>query len=40
MLLNNKLHIDRRGAEVNMIKFTVQYYFMSTKTYYYKINVC
>ena len=23
MLLNSKRHIDRRGAEVNMIKFTV-----------------
>ena len=23
-LLNSKCHIDRRGAEVNMIKFTVQ----------------
>ena len=24
VLLNSKLHIDRRGAEVNMIKFAVQ----------------
>ena len=24
VLLNNKRHIDRRGVEVNMIKFTVQ----------------
>ena len=24
VLLNSKRHIDRRGAEVNMIKFTVQ----------------
>ena len=24
VLLNNKRHIDRRGAEVDMIKFTVQ----------------
>ena len=24
--------IDRRGAEVNMIKFTVQQHFMSTET--------
>ena len=24
MLLNSKRHIDRRGMEVNMIKFTVQ----------------
>ena len=23
MLVNSKRHIDRRGAEVNMIKFTV-----------------
>ena len=24
VLLNSKSHIDRHGAEVNMIKFTVQ----------------
>ena len=24
VLLNSKRHIDQRGAEVNMIKFTVQ----------------
>ena len=32
MLVNSKRHIDRRGAEVNMIKFTVQLQSMSTKT--------
>ena len=32
VLLNGKRHIDRRGAEVNMIKFTVQKHSMSTKT--------
>ena len=32
VLLNSKRHIDRRGAEVNMIKFTVQYHSMSTET--------
>ena len=32
MLLNSKRHIDRRRAEVNMIKFTVFFYL--------KINVC
>ena len=37
MLLNSKRHIDRRGAEVNMIKFTVQEHSMSTETY---VNNC
>ena len=37
MLLNSKRHIDRGGAEVNMIKFTVQYYSMSIETY---VNNC
>ena len=44
MLLNSKCHIDRRRAEVNMIKFTVQSHSISTETcqqlFYYKINVC
>ena len=31
MLLNIKHQIDRQGAEVNMIKFTVQLYSMSTE---------
>ena len=35
MLLNSKSHIDLRGAEVNMIKFTVQKHSMSTET---KVN--
>ena len=30
MLLNSKRHIDRRGAEVNMVEFTVQSHSMST----------
>ena len=33
MLLNSKRHIDRHGAEVNMIKFTVQhvqYHYITT----------
>ena len=37
MLLNSKRHIDRRGAEVNMIKFTVQLHSMSIET---KVNNC
>ena len=37
MLLNSKRHIDRRGAEVNIFKFTVQYHFMSTETF---VNNC
>ena len=37
MLLISKRHIDRRGAEVNMIKFTVQLHSMSTET---KVNNC
>ena len=32
VLLNSKRHIDRRGAEVNMIRFTVQKHFVSTET--------
>ena len=32
MLLNSKRHIDRREAEDNMIKFTVQSHSMSTET--------
>ena len=32
VLLNSKRHIDRRGAEVNMIKSTVQLHYMSTET--------
>ena len=38
MLLNSKHHIDRRGAEVNMIKFTVQCYRnISQQLFYYII---
>ena len=32
MLLDSKRHIDRRGADVNMVKFTVQKHSMSTET--------
>ena len=32
VLLNSKRHIDRRGAEVNMVKFTVQKHSMSSET--------
>ena len=32
VLLNSKRHIDGRGAEVNMIKFTVQKHTMSAET--------
>ena len=31
-MLKNKLHIDRREAEVNMIKLTVELHFTSTET--------
>ena len=44
MLLNSKRHIDRRGTEVNMIKFTVQNTQRLPKHksafFYYKTNVC
>ena len=43
MLLNSKRHIDRRGAEVNMIKFTVKklhvYRNINQQLFYYIINV-
>ena len=32
VLVNSKHHIDRPGAEVNMINFTVQLHSMSTET--------
>lgn len=32
MLFNNKLHNDRLGAEVNIIKSTIQSHFMYTET--------
>ena len=45
MLLNSERHIERRGAEVNMIKFTDHitlhvYRNMSQQLFYYIINVC
>ena len=45
MFLNSKRHIDRRGAEVNMIKFYCSialhvYRKISQQLFYYIINVC
>ena len=40
MLLNSKRHIDRRGAEVNMVKFTIHVYRnISQQLFYYIINL-
>ena len=39
MLLNSKRHIDRRGAEVNMVKFTVHVYRNISQQLYYIINL-
>ena len=49
MLLNCKRHIDRRGAEVNMIKFFFFFFFFQFllhyfiyykyRTYYYKFTI-
>ena len=41
--MNSKLHIDRRGAEINMIQFTIQQHFVYRsiiqQLFYHKINV-